>query len=205
MKLTTLIISTFLIFFGLASCNNSNESIFSDEISKDTIRQNIGGILIRDIHYWNDFQSWDYEIDYTYKDKFDSIHRIGKSHLTGQELPVNEQLLQVNNWTILSVNTGFSCEIITTDLKSNISKEYEISPQTIEQEILWKSYNISSSPDNGDSKVTFEKINANGEFSVIYVFAKKDRIFSFMTGKRRVNFIVNIQTGRPEMTDVTEL
>ncbi len=83
--------------------------------------------------------------------------------------------------------------------------DYEFPPKTIEQNLVWQKQKIESNPITGDSKVTFEKMSRNGEFSVIYKFAKKDRIFSFMTSKRRVNYIINIQTGKPKMTGVSEL
>ena len=43
---------------------------------RDTIKQNIGGLLVRNIHHYNDFHSYDYDIEYSYSDKFDSINKI---------------------------------------------------------------------------------------------------------------------------------
>jgi hypothetical protein len=197
--------STFLILLGFSSCQDSDGNILSDKIYQDTLRQNIGGSLIRDIHYYNDFHSWDRDVTYLYKDKFGNIFKIGNGNFHGQELPKNEQLIQFNSWTILNTNEGFHCKIIIGDLTTKNFVDYELSPETIGQDLVWQKQNIGSDPNNGDSKVTFENFNSDSEFSVIYKFANKGRIFSFMTSKRRVNYKINIQTGRPEITSVSEL
>jgi hypothetical protein len=204
MKLRSLIISIFFLL-SLTACDDFVKNALTDETYIDTLKQNIGGELIRNIHYSNDFQSWDFDIQYSYKDKFDSIYIIGSGNYHGQSLPKNEQLIQLENWVILNTNNGFHCKIIIGLLKTNNWTEFEISPQTIEKDIVWQRQNINSNPNTGDSKVTIEKLNTKGDFSVIYKFAKKDRIFSFMTGKRRVKYKINLETGRPEMTSVSKL
>jgi hypothetical protein len=47
---------------SLFSCNDNGESIFTDEIYNDTIKQNLGGSLIRVIHHSNDHHSFNYDI-----------------------------------------------------------------------------------------------------------------------------------------------
>jgi hypothetical protein len=42
-------------------------------------------------------------------------------------------------------------------------------------------------------------------FFLFNTYAKKNRIFSFIRGKRQITYKINLQTGRPEMTDVTEI
>ena len=203
MKLHTLIISIFALL-SLTACDNFVKNALTDKSYTDTLKQNIGGELIREIHYSDDFQSWDYDIQYLYKDKLDSIHKIGSGNFHGQELPKEEQLLQLNNWTILKTNDGFRCKVIIEDLTTNNIAEYEISPETIEQNIIWQRQNISSNPNTGDSKVTIDTLKTNGEFSAVYKFAKKNRVFSFMTDVRKINYKINAQTGKPEMTDISE-
>jgi hypothetical protein len=202
MKLSTIFIST-VFLLSLTACDNFVKNALTDKTYIDTLKQNIGGELIRNIHYSNDFHSWDYDIQYSYINKFDSIYNIGSGNYHGQALPADEQLFQLDKWTILKTNNGFHCKIIVGDLKTNNLTEYEISPQTIEEDPVWQRQNISSNPNNGDSKVTIENIETNGEFSVVYKFAKKNRIFSFMTGKRRVHYKTNLLTGKPEMTTIS--
>ena len=203
MKLTTFFI-TISFLLSLAACDDFVKNALTDKTYKDTLKQNVGGELFRDIHYSDDFQSWDYDIQYSYKDKFNSIYIIGSGNFHGQEIPNDEQLLQINKWTVLNTDDGFHCKIIVGNLNENIFTTYEISPQTIEQDLVWKNQNIKSNPNTGDSKVIFENMKTNGELSVIYKFAKKDRIFSFITGQRKVNYKLNIKSGRLEMTNVSE-
>lgn len=204
MKLTKLIIAIFLLF-SITACDDFVKNTLTDITYKDTIKQNIGGELIRDIHYYDDFQGWDHDILYSYKDELDSIHNIGLGNYHSQDIPKDEQLLVINKWTFLPTNDGFHCKIIVGDMKANNWTEFEISPQTIEQDHVWQKSKINSEPNNGDSKVTFKSVTKEGEFSFIYKFSKKNRIFSFMTGERQVVYKLNMQSGRPEMTNVIEL
>ena len=203
MKLTKLIIATFLLF-SITACDDFVKNALTDKTYKDTLKQNIGGELIRDIHYYDDFQAWDNDIQYSYRDKFDSIHEIGSGNFHSQDIPKDEQLLTINKWTVLPTNDGFHCKMIVGDMKANNWTEFEISPQTIEQDLVWQNQNINSEPKNGDSKVTFMCVTKEGEFSFLYKFAKKDRVFSFMTGEREVVYKLNMQLGKPEMTNIIE-
>ena len=204
MKLTTLIITAFFLF-SMTACDEFVKDALTDKTYKDTIKQNIGGELIRDIHYYDDFHGWDHDIQYSYKDEVDSIHVIGSGNYHSQDIPKDEQLLVINKWTVLTTNDGFHCKIIVGDMEANNWTEFEISPQTIEDDLVWQNQKINSEPNNGDSKVTFKSVTKGGEFSFIYKFAKKNRIFSFMTGERQVVYKLNMQSGRPEMTNVIEL
>ena len=161
MKLTTFFI-TISFLLSLAACDDFVKNALTDKTYKDTLKQNVGGELFRDIHYSDDFQSWDYDIQYSYKDKFNSIYIIGSGNFHGQEIPNDEQLLQINKWTVLNTDDGFHCKIIVGNLNENIFTTYEISPQTIEQDLVWKNQNIKSNPNTGDSKVIFENMKTNG-------------------------------------------
>ena len=63
MRLQNNILSFLLL--GLISCN-STDSVFTDETYQDTIKQNIGGFLIREIHHYDDFHSYNYDIEYLF-------------------------------------------------------------------------------------------------------------------------------------------
>ena len=83
--------------------------------------------------------------------------------------------------------------------------EYEISPKIIEQSNLWKKQNIASQLDNWDTVSKIEKIDKQGNVTVSYTYAKKNGMFFFKTGKRQITFKINLQTGEPEMTEVSEI
>ena len=202
MKVQNLIL-TFLLF-GLISCN-STDSIFTDETYQDTIKQNIGGLLIRNIHHYNDFNSFSYDIDYSYKDISDSISKIGLGSFYGQEPPKEEQLIQIDNWTVFKTSGDREKDFVYINNCDNIWTKYEISPETIEQQDLWKEQKIDSQIDNWDTVSKIKEIDKNGNIVVIYTYAKKKRIFSFFTGKRQITYNIDLQTGIPEMTEISEI
>ena len=202
MRLQNIILT--LLLFGLISCN-STDSIFTDETYQDTIKQNIGGLLIRDIHHYNDFNSFNYDIDYSYKDKNDSISKIGLGSFYGQEPPKEEQLIQIDNWTVFKTSGDRNKDFVYVSNSDNIWTKYEISPETIEQQDLWKEQKIDSQLDNWDTVSKIKEIDKNGNIVVIYTYAKKKRIFSFFTGKRQITYKIDLQTGRPELTEISEI
>lgn len=203
MKLRTFFILTTIIS-TLFSCKNSGESVFTDKTYQDTIKQNIGGLLIRDIHYYDDFHSYNYDIEYSYKDKQDSIIKIGSGSFSGQELPKDEQLIQLGKWIVFKTSGDRDKDFIFIFDNNNTCIKYEISPEVIEQEDLWKEQKIDSRTDNWDSVAKVKKIDSNGEFTVVYTFVRRKFIPFFKTGKRNVIYDLNKKTGRLEMIKITE-
>lgn len=205
MKMTKLYILT-ILFFTLFSCKDSGESAFTDEKYQDTLSQNIGGSLIRNIHHTNDFQSYNYDIEYLYLDEQDSIKKIGLGSFYGQEPPRDEQLIRLGKWTIFKSSGDRDKDLLfICDNETKKWTEFEISPNAIEQTVLWKEQNIASQLGNWDTVSKIDKIDANGNITVNYTYAKKNRIFSFITGERQITYRINLQTGRPEMTGVREI
>jgi hypothetical protein len=205
MKLTTFYILT-IFSLTLFSCKDSGESVFTDETFQDTLRQNIGGSLVRSIHHYNDFQSYNYDIEYSYIDKLDSINKIGLGSFYAQEPPKDEQLIQLGKWTIFKTSGDRDKDLLfVCDNDTKKWTEFEISPKTIEQTVLWNEQNIDSQLDNWDTVSKIDNIDQDGTITVNYTYAKKNRIFSFITGKRQITYKINLETGRPEMTRVTEI
>ncbi|MFZ4798953.1 MAG: hypothetical protein ACOYMA_15740 [Bacteroidia bacterium] len=205
MKLKTIIILT-IIISNLFSCKDSGESVFTDKTYQDTIKQNIGGLLIREIHYYDDFSSWIYDVKYSYKDKFDSISSIGSGSFYKVEPPKDEQLIQIAKWTIFKTSSDRDKDLLfICDNDTKKWTEFEISPKTIEQTGLWREQNIDSELENWDTVSKIDKIDQDGNITVNYTYAKKNRIFSFITGERQISYKINLQTGRPEMTGVAEI
>ena len=192
-------------FFGLISCNTS-DSVFTDETYQDTIKQNIGGELIREIHHSNDFSSFNYDIEYSYKDKHDSICKIGSGSFYGQEPPKEEQLIRLGKWTVFKTSGDRDKDFIfICDKNSNVWSKYEISPETIEQSDLWKSKKNDSQVNNWDSVSKIEKVDHNGNIIVIYTYPKKDRIFTFLTDESQIIYKINTSSGRLEIDNILEL
>ncbi|MFT5964530.1 MAG: hypothetical protein ACI9L6_001273 [Flavobacterium sp.] len=205
MKLKTILILT-IIISSLFSCKDSGESVFTYKTYQDTIKQNIGGILIRKIHYTDDFHSWINNITYTYKDKNDSISNIGSGTYYAEEPPKNEQLMQFGKWIIFKASGDRDKDLLfVCDNYTKKWTEFEISPKTIEQTDLWREQNIDSQLENWDTVSKIDKIDQDGNITVYYTYAKKNRIFSFITGERQITYRINLQTGRPEMTRVAEI
>ena len=204
MKFKALFTSTLLVAM-LFSCKDNGESIFTDETYQDTIKQNIGGELVRDVHHYDDIHSYDYDIQYSYLDTSDSIRNIGYGNFHGQEPPKNEQLIRFGNWTIFKTSGGREKDLLfICENDKNIWNEYEISPKIIEQTNLWKKQNIASQLDNWDTVAKIDKIDKSGNVTVIYTYAKVNGMVFFKTGKRQITFKINSQTGKPEMIEVSE-
>jgi len=170
------------------------------------IKQNIGGILICNSTNDADLHSYQFNIQYKYRNIHDSIYSIGSGLYEGQEWPKDEQLVRLGRWTILKTSESRNADkLIIGVLETNHWTDYEISPTTIEQNPIWQNQKISSSFGNYDNISKIDKLNLDGTFSVTYTFAKNDRILSFKKEKRRINYEINIQTGKPEMKKISEM
>ena len=116
-------------------------------------------------------------------------------------MQMDEQLIKYKDWIILQVGDS----VIIGSLILNKWDKYDFSPKEIEAHSLWINNKVNSSPDNGSSFVRIEKINTEGEITIFYTYAIKDRIFSFMVGKKLVKYQINLSTGIPEMKEVLNL
>ena len=197
------IILTFLLF-GLFSCN-STDNIFTDETFQDTIKQNIGGFLIRDIHHYNDFNSFNYDIEYSYKNINDSISKIGLGSFYGQEPTENEQLIQLGKWTVFKTSGDRDKDYIFICDTNNVWTKYEISSETIQHTELWKEQKNDAQNANWDNVAKVTEIDNNGKLTILYKYAKNKRIFSFMTGKRKIVYKINPQTGELIIDKIIEI
>jgi len=193
-----------LLIFVTCSC--AWENVFTDETYQDSLDQNIGGQLIRNIHHYNDFHSFIYDIEYFYKNGSDSIY-IGKGSYFGKKPPENEQILKIenSNWLVFQTSDDRDKDLLfISNDTSKIWKKHEISPFTIESTDLWKQQNIDSSIDNWDSVSKVSKIDLNGYIIVWYTYAKKNRVFSFQIGKRKIVYAIDLQTGEPQIIEISK-
>jgi hypothetical protein len=186
--------------------NDFVKNALTDTTYVVSIPQKIGGELLCQVHYSNDFHSWDYYVNYTYTtNKEDSIE-IGSGRYSGEDWKRNEQIKSIGNWYALKTGSDWKSDklLIGKIDSGNKWKEYVFSPEIIESERLWQTAQVNSDPNNGDSEVRIKTIEDNGEIIVGYVFAKKDRVFAFMTGRRTVKYLLNSQSGVPYLSEISE-
>lgn len=194
-----------IFIFGLISCDFSGD-IFTDETYKDTLTQNIGGSLIRDIHHYNDFHSFNYDIEYSYKDENDSIYKIGLGSFYAQEPPKDEQLMRFGKWIVFKTCGDRDKDFIYIGDYTNWNSwtKYEISPESIELQDLWKAQNIKTRTDNWDAVAKVETIDKNGQIIIKYTFVRERFIPFFKTGKRKIICNVNNETGKLDLIRIKE-
>jgi hypothetical protein len=209
--------SVFILLFILtivfSACNNfenTAKEFILDALSDTTytveIPQDIGGVLLCKVHYYDDFQSIDYDIEYFYDNKAinDSLILIGSGSYSGEKWNKNEQLIKVGEWNVLQTSNDHHSDKLLVGKLNNYSiwKEHIFSPETIEQNSLWKTKTINSSPDNYDSNVEIDQVTREGQILAVYEYAIRDRWFSFMTSERKLSFKLNIETGEPELLEI---
>jgi len=178
---------------------------FGPEYDKAVIKQKIGGTLICSSVYTADIHSWDYDVTYKYKAINDSVYEIGSGCYQGKEWEKNEQLKKFGEWLILKTSsTRDSDKLIIGKLGWKTWSEYVFSPQSIEDNEMWKIKKINSTPYNYDSYSKIEKINSDGIIIVMYHFRKVDNKFPIENGKRYIKYKIDIETGKPEMVKIYE-
>ena len=184
---------------------------FTKEVLTDTtftkeIPQKIGGTLICEVNYSDDFHSWDYHIDYKYKDTANQVLPLGSGLYSGKDWHKKEQIQLIGDWAILKTSSNRDSDRLIIGKINSTEKwnEFNFSPETIEAEKLWQDADINSEPNNYDSKVTVGDIDLKGIISVNYTFAKKDRTLSFMNGERKVLYMIDSVTGKPQMKRIEE-
>ncbi|MFT3796518.1 hypothetical protein [Flavobacterium sp.] len=186
----------------LISCQGKVEDLLQDKTYVETLPQKIGGKLICNVHYWDDFQQAVHEIKYTYVDKNGINYNLGSGKFE-KGWNKEEQLIQIKKWTILHTeNSRNSDKLIIGDMSSNEWNDFIISPDIIEEIPIWKEKDIDSSPNNYDSTAKITKLKNNGEFIVTYKFAIKDRTFNFQNGERKLHYKLNFQTGIPKLVKI---
>ena len=190
-----------MVIIFLTSCNSGDA--LSDKTYSDTIKQTIGGNLIRNVHYWNTFHSTNYDITYHYLDKSDKNYIIGKGSYQEQNLPKNEQIIRLGKWTVFKTSKSREAdEIFIGNKIDDVWKTYEISPNLIEQTEMYKKLKLNSDTIVYDTKSKVIRIDPNGNVTALYVFGLKNRIFSFERDKRLVNFKIDLQTGNLIMKSI---
>lgn len=198
LKIVFILVGLTLIYFLFLNMDSG----FGPDYKSLEIKQNIGGYLIVDSVYNADIHSWTYDLAYKYKSPDNKIYDLGTGRIYGPlEWTENEQLIKYKDWITLQVGNS----IIVGSLNSNKWDKYDFSPKDIEEQPLWINSKVNSSPDNGSSFVRIQTISTDGEITILYTYAIKDRTFSSEIGKKIVKYEINPLTGIPEMKDVLDL
>jgi len=122
-----------LVFLGLVYW------AFLPEYKTVEIEQDIGGKLICEMQYISDHHSWDYIIDYSYQPEKGERIFIGNGVYSGRDWNEDDQLFNVNNWTILKTGNYYGTDkIFYGDIKAGPWKEFQFTPENIEKDSLWQ-------------------------------------------------------------------
>ena len=190
----------------LTNCGN----VFSNETYQDSIEQNIGGLLIRNIHHSNDQFSYQYSIEYFYKKTDSDSIFIGYGLYHAERPPDNEQILKTENRFVFKTSGYRNDLLFIYDDSLKVWIKHEISPQRIEETELWKNLNINSCVGNYNSFSRISKIDENGYITIWYIYARGDkRMNNIRTGKRKTDqrkiiYKINPQTGIPEIVEISK-
>ena len=105
---------------------------FDPEYSTAEIKQNIGGTLICSTVYNTDHHSWQYDVNYRYKDESGKVFEIGNGTYDGREWEKDEQLILFKSWIILKTGSwGDADKIIIGDSQFRHFTEHEFTPDSI--------------------------------------------------------------------------
>ena len=172
---------------------------FQPDFKTIEINQNIGGKLICKMEYYPDHHSWSYIINYEYETQNGELQNLGQGFYSGREWNQDEQLLKIDKWTVLKTgNHHGSDKIIYGELKTNEWSEYEFTPQSIENDSLWKTKKIKTLI-NWSPSESFIKDIENNKITVIYEY-RIDETNTELTEKKLIEYELS---EKPEMKKIT--
>lgn len=164
------------------------------------IEQNIGGTLLCNSVYNADHHSWQYDIDYKYKDEKGKVYPVGNGSYYGREWDKNEQLIQFGDWLILKTGgLHDSDKILIGQLDANEWNSFEISPETIERDSLWISEDIYSKMSWLPQEAFIKEIE-NEIIKVDYLYRIGETVDE--QEERSITYEIDKSTGRLRMTRI---
>jgi hypothetical protein len=176
---------------------------FDPEYDKVEIEQNIGGILICNSVYNSDIHDWQYDINYEYHSIDNKIYKIGNGTYHTREWNRNEQLKKYSNWYILKTGDWYGTDkVIIGNFKSKKWKDYEFTPDNIENETLWKELDIKSLKTYLPSECIITKIN-NGFINVNYKF-RIDETKTKLMDERNLIYEIDKESGKPYLKSISK-
>jgi hypothetical protein len=176
---------------------------FEPEYDKVEIEQNIGGILICNSVYNSDIHDWQYDINYEYHSIDNKIYKIGNGTYHTREWNRNEQLKKYSNWYILKTGDWYGTDkVIIGNFKSKKWKDYEFTPDNIENETLWKELDIKSLKTYLPSECIITKIN-NGFINVNYKF-RIDETKTKLMDERNLIYEIDKESGKPYLKSISK-
>ena len=188
-----MIIYSIKFFMDEAGFGPKNETVIID--------QNIGGKLICQSVYNADIHSWQYEIDYVYKDRTGVKILLGDGTYYGREWKKDEQLIKFGNWIVLKTGSWYGSDrIILKNLQTNSSNKFDFNDKFIENDSLWKAQRILSLLDYCCSESFVDKISKNTVI-VKYKF-RTEKTLTNLYDKRFVTYKIDSITGGIKMIKI---
>jgi hypothetical protein len=177
---------------------------FDTQYSKADIQQNIGGVLLCDASLVSDQHSWQYDVNYNYKDKIGRIHKIGTGTYFEREWQRNEQFIRLDKWIILKTGGEFHCDkLIIGNLYENKFVDYEFNTDNITKDPVWQKLNIDSHVGWLPEEAYITKIT-NGQIDVLYKFRLDDKKVDLL-GEKKIIYQIDLKSGEPVMIKVVDI
>ncbi|RZL37280.1 MAG: hypothetical protein EOO96_05340 [Pedobacter sp.] len=197
-KIKTLII----LFFSCLAILFAYElfTVFDPIYDSAEIKQRIGGTLVCKAEFVPDIHSSPNVVSYLYKHNEGTID-LGYGFYTEREWPKNEQILKIGNWLVLKTGGEFeSDKLIIGNIHLPKWNEYELTPENIEKEELWRTANISSLISYCCAQVYITNIK-NGIIEVSYKYRtdeKQTEKYAF----NKIYYKIDDKTGMPIMIKI---
>lgn len=173
---------------------------FEPQYENIEIKQDIGGTLLCNSVYLADLHSWQYEVDYSYNTPNKQNYVLGSGSFYGRNWRKDEQLIKYGEYFYLQTGGfGHADKVLFGKLDSVKWKEFEISPENIEQNELWISKNIYSKK-GWLPQESYIKSFSNGILKVEYLYRTGEEVND--QEKRLITYKLNTETGIPEMKDI---
>jgi len=198
-------VTVFMSYQSYKLITEDETESFGPKYETVELSQKVGGVLVCNSVYTADFHSWDYDINYNYKQN-DSLYQIGSARYSGKEWEKDEQFVKYGKWLLLKVsNDRDSDKLIIFNTITKKTNEFIVSPKTIESNIIWKSKNIKSKLNNWDTVAKIVDVNTAGIFKVLYIYRKEDNTLFDQNGEREIIYKINIKNGIPEIIKIQEI
>jgi len=139
-----------------------DDSGFEPKYETVQIEQDVGGKLICNSVYDADHHSWNYHIRYTYVNSDNDTLDFKTGLLFGRKWDKHEQLHRHKNLLILKTGSSIGTDrIVVKNMKSDSTIVYDISPESIEKDKVWKFKKMPHRSDRCCSTSYVEDIKGN--------------------------------------------
>ena len=183
-----------LLIISLTSC-------FGTSTGTEKIEQKIGGTLICGYSHFVDVRKDFYTVNYKYQLSKDTVIDLGNGAYYEREWNKDEQLIKCDDWLILKTGGWIGTDkIITVNPTTKKTREYEFTPEKIEQDSLWQCLKIKSLLNWCCSESFIDKIN-DGIIQIHYKF-RINQTKTELYDKRELFYRLDNTTGMPILSKI---